>query len=1038
MRRIVAFALLSLLGAIPAAPQQNAALDKLPLGVRLTRRIEGTAVDRFAVSQTAGQFVKVVAMQTGSDIVLTLRDPQQKVVMESDLPNGAFGPETVEAIAQTAGEYVVEIKLAGSRTVKDSYQVTLAALHEATPEDREELSAHQTLLQANQLRKKHAPDQRREAVELLNRIRPYFAKAGDRYHEALTVLMQAAMLAEGGDIRPALSRSEESAVLFRQGSYPLGEAAALTNIGGMLDLLGEPQKALESYRQALALNRANGDRAGEANVLNNIGKVEGSVGDWQRSLDNYNLALELARQAGNIQYEGLLQHNTGAAYLSLGNPEEALNELERALSLRRAAGDKSGEAVTLQLIAYAYGATKRPTKAQEYLEQALALNAALGDRRAEANVRRDLGRTYAKLGKLAEAEASLRKALELQRSVQDRRNTAVTLLELSRVMALKGQPEDSLEQAQQACAEFRAIGDRNSEANALETIARAESDRGNLAAARDRLAEALRLNEENRTHADSEQLRASFFATRQDSYSFYIDVLMRLKDTGAALEANERSRARSMLDMLADADVRTGVDPKLIEREREITNTLNAKGARLLPLAATNPRAVALQQEIRDLESQYQDVEAAIRKNSPGYAALAQPSPLKVSQIQQQLLDEDTLLLEYSLGEKRSYLWTVAKNDLHAWELPARGMIEAEVEQVTELLTARSVARRLEIPAERQKRIAEADASLAAAARELSRMVIGPAEGVLGGKKLVIVPDGALQRLPFSMLPIGGTAEPLIVSHEVVMLPSASALAVLRQEVSARTPASKTLAVFADPVFDRTDPRAGKAHDSTPPQSSPEATRILEHLADAGDGASAGLKISRLPYTAQEADQILNVARSGANLKAVGFEANRAATISGQLSDYRYLHFATHGYLDTERPSLSALVLSQIDERNQPEDGFLRVNDIYNMRLTAELVVLSACQTGLGKEVRGEGLMGLTRAFLYAGAPRVIVSLWNVNDRATADLMTSLYRGMLREGKSPSAALRAAQLEMRKQKRWESPYYWAAFVQHGEWKSGSK
>jgi CHAT domain-containing protein len=189
-----------------------------------------------------------------------------------------------------------------------------------------------------------------------------------------------------------------------------------------------------------------------------------------------------------------------------------------------------------------------------------------------------------------------------------------------------------------------------------------------------------------------------------------------------------------------------------------------------------------------------------------------------------------------------------------------------------------------------------------------------------------------------------------------------------------------------------------------------------------------------LPYTAQEADEILRVSPDPSNLKAVSFHASRALATSGVLSQYRYVHFATHGYLDTENPSLSALVLSQLDEKRHPLDGFLRVNDIYDLKLSADLVVLSACQTGLGKEIRGEGLMGLTRAFLYAGSPRLIVSLWNVNDRATADLMADLYRGMLRRGLSASAALREAQLQMRRQKKWESPYYWAAFVQQGEWK----
>lgn len=250
--------------------------------------------------------------------------------------------------------------------------------------------------------------------------------------------------------------------------------------------------------------------------------------------------------------------------------------------------------------------------------------------------------------------------------------------------------------------------------------------------------------------------------------------------------------------------------------------------------------------------------------------------------------------------------------------------------------------------------------------------------------------------------------------------------------------------MFADPVFDTSDPRAGKPgpglNDSTAVRSG-ESLRVLEHLAaDAGTGSAylsggvGGLTIQRLPFTAQEADRILALSKSPGDLRAVGFAASRPAAVGGRLGQYRYLHFATHGYLDLERPGLSALLLSQVDESGRPQDGFLRVTDIYNSRLSADLAVLSACQTGLGKEVRGEGLMGLTRAFLYAGVPRVVVSLWNVNDRATAELMATLYRGILQQNKTPAAALRAAQLQLRKQKRWESPYYWAAFVQQGEWK----
>ena len=170
------------------------------------------------------------------------------------------------------------------------------------------------------------------------------------------------------------------------------------------------------------------------------------------------------------------------------------------------------------------------------------------------------------------------------------------------------------------------------------------------------------------------------------------------------------------------------------------------------------------------------------------------------------------------------------------------------------------------------------------------------------------------------------------------------------------------------------------------------------------------------------------------NFEALDFRASRNAVLDPALGQYRYLHFATHGYLDSERPGLSALLLSMIDENGNRQDGFLRANEVYNLKLSADLVVLSACQTGLGKEIKGEGLVGLTRGFMYAGAPRIVVSLWSVNDRATADLMTAFYRKMLRQGARPAAALRAAQIEMWKQKSWRSPFYWAAFTLQGEWR----
>jgi CHAT domain-containing protein len=287
----------------------------------------------------------------------------------------------------------------------------------------------------------------------------------------------------------------------------------------------------------------------------------------------------------------------------------------------------------------------------------------------------------------------------------------------------------------------------------------------------------------------------------------------------------------------------------------------------------------------------------------------------------------------------------------------------------------------------------------------------------------------------------------LIVNHEVVSLPSASALAIQRRELAGRQPAPKMLAVIADPVFDRTDPR----FKTTAPQSATDANdqaltqtttaddvRSIEHLAEkSGDKTAVKtfrLVIPRLPFTRQEANQLMALAPKGSSFSAIDFQASRATALDPALSQYRYIHIATHGLLDTERPGLSALVFSTVDAEGKQQNGFLRANDIYNLKLPAELVVLSACQTGLGKDIKGEGLVGLTRGFMYAGAARVVVSLWNVNDKATAELMTKFYEKMLKQGQPASAALRAAQVEMWKQKQWQSPYYWAAFTMQGEWR----
>jgi CHAT domain-containing protein len=332
-------------------------------------------------------------------------------------------------------------------------------------------------------------------------------------------------------------------------------------------------------------------------------------------------------------------------------------------------------------------------------------------------------------------------------------------------------------------------------------------------------------------------------------------------------------------------------------------------------------------------------------------------------------------------------------------------------------------------------------------------MVLGPVASEMGNKRLVIVADGALQYVPFAMLPapkgnsssrvnnaqpsrLARVNPPLIVEHEVISLPSASSFAVQRREFSNRKPAPNVVAVLADPVFQAGDERVRSSKVLSPAAGQPSFakvanTRLLQHISDNSTGTP---EIRRLPFTRREADQILSVAPAPISMEAVGFKANLATATGPELGRYRYVHFATHGYFDSEHPNLSGLVLSLVDEQGRPQDGFLGANEIYNLQLPAELVVLSACETGLGKEVKGEGLVGLTRGFMYAGAARVMVSLWSVSDKATSELMQRFYKRLLQERQRPAAAMRAAQVEMLRQPRWREPYFWAAFTLQGEWR----
>jgi CHAT domain-containing protein len=425
-------------------------------------------------------------------------------------------------------------------------------------------------------------------------------------------------------------------------------------------------------------------------------------------------------------------------------------------------------------------------------------------------------------------------------------------------------------------------------------------------------------------------------------------------------------------------------------------------------------------------------------------------------------VDGGTLLLEYLLGEQHSVLWAVTSDSVKLYELPGRAVIERAAQRVTELLTAR-LPRDNETNLEAYKRAAQSRSQFPAAAADLSQMILGPVAGELGRKRLLIVADGALHFIPFAVLPTPRTDDQmksrmvgrgpaanrrdrpsaisnrqspntLILDHEIVNLPSASVLGMLQRRRQTRPVAQKLLALLADPVFERDDPRFNPESPgaTTPPQSDGVSLRSAAAISTI-PGMQG--RLTRLRFARQEADHILaalSPEERERSLAAFDFTASQELALSPELGLYRYLHFATHGFLDNERPELSGVALSLLDRDGRDKDGFLRLVEIYNLRLAAELVTLSACETGLGKQVSGEGIVGLTHGFLHAGASRVLVSLWKVDDRASARLMRRVYEGIFREKLSPAAALRKAQLSLRQDPATSDPFFWAAFVLHGE------
>ena len=837
---------------------------------------------------------------------------------------------------------------------------------------------------------------------------------------------------------------QQSLTIWRELNDPRGQAVSSMSLGYNYKNLGQPEKAFRSFAEALSLARQSKDLAVECQALIALGFINRKTGNNQAALDWYETAKPIAERIGDQTAQAMVSGAIGTIYFDMGDQSLAVPYCEKATQLFERNGKLWGATegqVQLGRMSHSLGDDQQ---AIEHFTAALASFKSLRMPQLESLTLRDLGLAYDSMGDTNKALESYNRAALLMRKDEDQREAAYLLCYIGHVYEHLKNANRALQYYRNALPLSERSSDPVAKAMIHNHLAHLYRGLGDLANAKQEIEAALGIIETQRANVVSQDLRTSYFATVRSTYEFYIDILMQMHwqnpSTGFDKEAfavSEKARARSFLELLSEAraKVRDGVDPALLEKERSLSEAINTKAQQQVQLLMEKRTEESDQicKELDDLVAELAQTRDKIRQSNPRSASVNVPELLSLDEVQKRLLDDDTVLLEYVLGDERSYVWVVTRNSLFSYELAPRQEIETSARKLHELIASRQMIYGESVAA-RSERQAQADAQIPTQTDLLSKLIIGPVAGKLEKKRLLVVADGALQYVPFQMLTAPETGAYLLQKYEIVNLPSASTLALLQSVAANRKPASKSVAVLADPVFEADDPRVTANVKRLQPRRSNDVQLALR---DAGITPDGG-QIPRLLASGAEANGIIAAAPWYTGFKAVGFDANREIVFGPQLSDYRIIHFATHGLINSERPELSGIVLSLFDSEGRPQNGFLRLHDIYNLHLPADLVVLSACSTGLGKDVRGEGLIGLTRGFMYAGASGVIASLWKVDDDATAELMKHFYEALFHEGMAPAAALRHAQLTLSQNKRWQSPYYWAGFVIQGQYTETEK
>jgi len=1067
------------------AAQQVPRPSTLILGAPVERTLAGGAKGEYELRLEAGSYLELTVDQSDLDVAVALAGPDGSTLVSVNDPGRRDRAERVVAITPAAGVYRLTIAPASPQSPGGRYRAVLKQLRPAGPADEDRVAAERLFAEGRRLDFQD-PQGRMRALDLYKEALAQWQAANDEpgqvralveletteydlSHSAKAVAWSKQAL----DLARKIGDQEGQArALFFLGEVQLNEdpRAGLEAYGQSLDLwtrlgnatgqgksllgkalaqlkLHQQDEALGSLQQAIPLLRQTDELGKEASALvalQGISMARGEIGD---ALGYLNRALALSRQAGNLYAEANALYNLANIQKLRGELQRALESLESAFSINDRVGDGVGELSSLYGLGSIYHDLGELDKAREKYEQALALAQTLDAmaawrgrllnnigwilyRQGEGETAQDyfehalvlslerkdsdgiaaalhnLGVAEVALGDPGDGLKALRQALELRQGGSPY-PWVQTLRELGTAYERLGEPEEAACSFQESLAIGKRIGAPGLIAETLYRWALLDREQGGLQEALAKVKEAISITESVRDRVEADALRTSFFASKRDYYELYVDLLIHLYQQHRedayqreALAASEQARARGLLDLLAEGkiDLRQGIAPDLKQREKDVSSRL-FWFLDQLPRMAQDP-AARIPEQLIQFEAEMNRMESEVREQSPRYAELRYPTASDFEGIRR-LVDPDSALLEYFVGREGSALFVVTREGLTSYALPPARELLPLIQKVRALIERPS---ELEIGEFRRQ------------AFKLHQVLLGSAEAVLAGKRsLLIAPDGPLYTFPFEVLLTEETARPypelpyLLQQHEISYIPSASVLAELRTSDTAdqaRESAAKAFVAFANPVT------GGK-------QIAPDASR--------GTAEPEQRSFPPLTYSEAEVKAIAGLFANNEVELYIGEAATKRNALDNPLVERaRHVHFATHGFVDEAHPERSALVLTP----SAGEDGYLTVAEIFNMRLRANLLVLSACETGRGMEVGGEGIVGLTRAFLYAGAKSLIVSLWPVVDRPTAVLMQTFYRS-LGTADNKAAALRQAKLDMIRSGQ-ANPYLWAPFILSGD------